>query len=147
MHLLCALGWHRPESTTIRNEGRHFGRCKRCKADLIEVGRGWKLAPRGYRVVWKKPFDDSPPAAQAAPEAVPESIADAASAASESAAQPEAEAEGDVVASAPAPRVRRARADRPTAKPAELPSHLAEEQRATGGRRKPRGKKPDPRTA
>lgn len=152
MHLLCALGWHRPESTTIRNEGRHFGRCRRCKSDLIEVGLGWKIAPRGYRVVWKKPVGEVAAGVDAALSPVPESGAGAASTAPESAAQAKAEAEAevdvDVEASAPAPLVRRARADRRTAKTAELPPHLAgKERRARGGRRKPLGKKPDPRPA
>lgn len=142
MHLLCALGWHRPESTTIRNEGRHFGRCRRCKSDLIEVGRGWKLAPRGYRVVWKKSVGEIPPAAEAAPTPVPEMVADAVSASPEITGQAEAEV------SAPAPLVRRARADRRTAKPAELPPlPAAKERRTKGDRRKSAGKKPDSRPA
>jgi hypothetical protein len=135
MHLLCALGWHRPESTTIRNEGRHFGRCRRCKADLIEVGLGWKLAPRGYRVVWKKPVAEIQPAVEAAPTPVPVSAS----------ASPQIEAEAE--ASATAPLARRARADRRTAKAAELPPHLAKERRAKADRRKPLGKKPRPRPA
>lgn len=151
MHLLCALGWHRPESTTIRNEGRHFGRCRRCKSDLIEVGRGWKLAPRGYQVVWKKPVGAIPPAAEDAPTPLPE-MADAVSASPEIGAQAEVEAEAEAATggepSAPAPLVRRARADRRTAKAAELPPLLAAKERRTrADRRKPAGKKPDPRSA
>lgn len=150
MHLLCALGWHRPGSTTIRNEGRHFGRCRRCKSDLIEVGRGWKRAPRGYRVVWRKPVGEMPPAAEAAPAPVAEIVADAASASSEIAAHAEVEAQAAPVAetSAPAPLVRRARADRRAAKAAEpRPSLVPKERRTRSDRRKPADKKPDPRPA
>jgi hypothetical protein len=151
MHLLCALGWHRPESITIRNEGRHFGRCRRCKADLIEVGLGWNLAPRGYRVVWKKPVGDIPPAADAVRDPMPEIVVDApspspeieAQAAAEAEVEVEVEVEAEAEASAPAPLVRRVRADRRTAKAAELPPHLAgKERRGKGGRRKALGKKP-----
>lgn len=145
MHLLCALGWHRPESTTIRNEGRHFGRCRRCKSDLIEVGRGWKLAPRGYRVVWKKAEREVPPVAAAAPDPMPEIVADAASPSPEIATEVQAEAGVDVEveaeAPAPAPLVRRARADRRTAKAAELPPHPAgKERRGKGAAHKALGK-------
>lgn len=147
MHLLCALGWHRPESTTIRNEGRHFGRCRRCKADLIEVGLGWKLAPRGYRIVWKKPAGEIRAAAEAEPIQVPEMVAVAAPASPQIVAEAEAEAEAgaeaEAEASSPAPLARRARADRRIAKAAELPPHLAgKEPRARADRRKPLGKKP-----
>jgi hypothetical protein len=142
MHLLCALGWHRPESTTIRNEGRHFGRCRRCKADLIEVGLGWKLAPRGYRIVWKKPAGEIRAAAEAEPIQVPEVVAVAAS------ASPQIVAEAGAEAPSPAPLARRARADRRIAKAAELPPHLGgKERRARADRRKPLGKKPGRRPA
>jgi hypothetical protein len=148
MHLFCALGWHRPESLTIRNEGRHFGRCRRCKSDLIEIGRGWKLAPRGYRVVWRKAVGEIPPAAETAPTPVAEMVADTVSASPEIAADVEVEAEAAPggEASTAEPLVRRARAERRAAKAAELPSFPAgKERRARAHRRKPAAKKPDPR--
>jgi hypothetical protein len=140
MHLLCVLGWHRPESTTIRNEGRHFGRCRRCKSDLIEVGLGWKRAPRGYRVVWKKADADVPPAAPDAYE--PPKFGARIGAQLQDEVEPDAEVEAEIAA--PAPLVRRARANRRDGKAGALPSHLAgKERRGKGAARKSPGKKPD----
>lgn len=66
MRILCAVGWHKPSQKIIENEGRTYSRCKRCGADLIKVGEGWKTAPRGYRVIWKDP--NAPETAETAKE-------------------------------------------------------------------------------
>ena len=60
MRLLCHLGWHRPSATTIENEGRTFSRCVACGADLVKASHGWKTAPKGYKVIWKKPAPAKP---------------------------------------------------------------------------------------
>lgn len=62
MRLLCALGRHRPSSKVIPNEGRIYSRCTICNADLIKVGRGWRTAPPGYRVIWKEAEAEPAPA-------------------------------------------------------------------------------------
>jgi hypothetical protein len=74
LNLICSIAGHRPDSGTIRNEGHHFSRCLRCRADLIEQGGRWITAPRGYRIVWKDPelqldmpAEDLPPEPKPAP--------------------------------------------------------------------------------
>lgn len=69
MGLLCAIGWHRPDAKVIPNEGRMFSRCKSCDADLVLVGSRWKLAPQGYKVVWRAP---QPPVVEVPPEPEPD---------------------------------------------------------------------------
>src|SRR5262245_20401553 len=70
MRLFCSMGWHRPSPKTIDNEGRTFGRCKSCGIDLVKTSSGWKPAPRGYKVIWKKAVVRPRPAPEPIPEAV-----------------------------------------------------------------------------
>jgi hypothetical protein len=54
MNLLCALGGHEAGPATVYNGGFHFGRCRRCRCDMIRRGAQWRLVPAGHRVVWKE---------------------------------------------------------------------------------------------
>jgi hypothetical protein len=60
VHLICSLAGHRAAARTIYNAGHHFGRCGRCHVDMIERDGVWKIAPRGFRVVWKATPDTEP---------------------------------------------------------------------------------------
>ena len=53
MGFLCRLGRHDVVSRGIRNQDLEFGRCGRCRRDLVRKGDRWKPVPRGYRVVWR----------------------------------------------------------------------------------------------
>lgn len=55
--IACGLAGHQASDRTIRNGGRHFSSCKRCRADLVETGGRWATAPAGFRIVWKKVAD------------------------------------------------------------------------------------------
>lgn len=114
MRLFCSLGWHRPSSRVIPNEGRLFSRCTACSADIIMVGRSWRKAPRGYQVIWK----------EAEPAPVPE-------------APPEPEKKPRKSATA------RRRGERRAAASKELPEKLGGKERRRSDRRKGFGKKPD----
>lgn len=120
MRLFCSMGWHRPSAQVIENEGRTFSRCRSCGADLVKASHGWKVAPKGYRVIWKKP-------------AKPVLAADPA---------PVEETEKPVPAKAP--RARRKQPDRRKSAEKTLPTHLAGKDRRKGAeRRRGFGKKPD----
>jgi hypothetical protein len=73
MNILCRIFGHRPEARTVRNEGRHFSRCRRCRLDLVEHNGRWSTAPRGYRIIWKDAelLLDTPSEAAAEPAARP----------------------------------------------------------------------------
>jgi hypothetical protein len=51
--LSCWLGRHVAVERGVRNHNHEFGRCDRCRRDLIRHGERWKPVPKGYRVVWK----------------------------------------------------------------------------------------------
>src|SRR5688572_27044927 len=53
MSLLCQLNRHAAHNDVIENEGRRFSRCRRCSIDLVERGKSWGAAPKGYRIVWR----------------------------------------------------------------------------------------------
>ena len=53
MGILCKIGGHRPVARGVRNKDREFGRCERCRCDLMHDGMGWKQVPKGYKVVWR----------------------------------------------------------------------------------------------
>ena len=53
MGILCMIGGHRPVVRGVRNMQREFGRCDRCRCDLMRDGSGWKPVPKGYKVVWR----------------------------------------------------------------------------------------------
>jgi len=53
LRLLCHFGWHRPSRKTIENEGRTFSKCAGCGLDLVSTSSGWKLPPKGYKILWK----------------------------------------------------------------------------------------------
>ena len=61
--IACALTGHRASERTIRNGGRHFASCTRCRADLVETQGRWTTAPAGFRIVWKSVREEpvSPP--------------------------------------------------------------------------------------
>jgi hypothetical protein len=43
MNLLCALGWHRPESLPRWREGLYLSRCRRCGRELVRTATdGWQ---------------------------------------------------------------------------------------------------------
>jgi hypothetical protein len=54
MSLLCTIGGHEAGRKQVYNAGFHFGRCRRCRRDIIRVGTFWQSVPRGHVVVWKQ---------------------------------------------------------------------------------------------
>lgn len=115
MRLFCTLGWHRPSTRVIPNEGRLFSRCTACNADIILVGRSWRKAPRGYQVIWKEASPAPAPETASAPAKKPRKSATA-----------------------------RRRGERRAAESKQLPEKLGgKERRRSRDRRKGFGKKPD----
>ena len=53
MGFLCKIGGHRPVARGVRNSDREFGRCDRCRCDLMRDGSDWKAVPKGYKIVWR----------------------------------------------------------------------------------------------
>lgn len=53
MGFLCKMRGHRPVARGVRNSDREFGRCDRCRCDLMRDGSDWKAVPKGYKVVWR----------------------------------------------------------------------------------------------
>jgi hypothetical protein len=53
LSLICSIAGHRPDPRTVWNDGLHFSRCLRCRADLLEQDGRWQTSPRGFRIVWK----------------------------------------------------------------------------------------------
>ena len=54
MKLMCRIAGHARADDVVYNSGFFFGRCGRCRADLIRTGKGaWQDVPRGYTVAWK----------------------------------------------------------------------------------------------
>ena len=113
MSIFCAMRGHNVAPGTIRNAGVHFGRCTRCRTDLVELEGVWAPAPPGYRVVWKKAVRG--PASEVPPPPAPEKVV--------------------------AAQDRRAGSDRRRNSGKELPVFLAGKDRRHGPRRKGFGKK------
>jgi hypothetical protein len=60
MRILCRIGGHEPDRGAVWNEGFYFGRCRRCRRELLGRCGEWKAVPRGFRIVWKKRTDQDP---------------------------------------------------------------------------------------
>jgi hypothetical protein len=58
MRLVCTIGGHRPD-ITIWNDGIHFSKCRRCRADIVKQGEKWIAPPPGYRIVWRTRHTDT----------------------------------------------------------------------------------------
>jgi CheY-like chemotaxis protein len=77
MNILCSVRGHEPSPNEVCNGGHCFTRCKRCGAELIKEGSGWRPVPKGFRIVWKEAEEPSgedragPPAVAAAESAPP----------------------------------------------------------------------------
>ncbi len=53
MAISCIFGRHSVADRGVRNGQHEFGRCDRCRCDMMRNGSAWKRVPKGYKVVWR----------------------------------------------------------------------------------------------
>jgi hypothetical protein len=53
MAIACLFGRHTIVSRGVRNNVYEFGRCERCRCDMLRAGEAWKRVPKGFKVVWR----------------------------------------------------------------------------------------------
>lgn len=58
MALSCLLGRHRVVTRGVRNGRYEFGRCDRCRCDLLRAESDWRRVPKGFKVVWRPSTGD-----------------------------------------------------------------------------------------